>query len=504
MRYYLTTPIYYVNATPHIGNAYTTIASDILVRHHRQRGDDAFFLTGVDEHATKVYRVAEQEGLDAQTYVDRISEVWRQMAPAVGAVPDFFIRTSDDGHKEFVRDFVQRIYDNGDVYEDIYAGMYCVGCEAFKTPEELVDGMCPEHGDRVEYIEEKNYFFRLSAYEDRLLALYDDRPEFVRPSFRYNEARSFIAGGLQDFSISRAGQPWGIPLPWDETQVAYVWADALVNYLSALTYARPGEDLVPAYWPVARHMIGKDILRFHCVYWPAMLLSAGYDVPQQIFVHGFLTMGDQKISKSLGNVIDPFPLAETYGSDPIRYWAIRSATFGRDGAASEDSLHERYERELANELGNLVSRTTAMVARYRNGELPAGPGSPEIAARLDSLHAEIPRRLDAWELSGAVESIWDTVRELNRLVERSKPWELAKDDARRPELDTVLYDLADGLRSLAVALYAYLPQTSPAILEALGQDTDAAWDGVLPGRLAPATGIEPAAPLFPRVERVAA
>ncbi|HEU0303987.1 MAG TPA: methionine--tRNA ligase [Gaiellaceae bacterium] len=503
MRYYLTTPIYYVNATPHIGNAYTTIAADILVRHHRQRGDDAFFLTGVDEHATKVYRVAQEEGLDAQTYVDRIGEVWRELSAIVGAEPDFFIRTSDDGHKEFVRTFLQRIYDNGDVYEDVYAGMYCVGCEAFKTDDELVDGKCPEHGDRVEYIEEKNYFFRLSAYQERLLALYDERPDFVLPAFRYNEARSFIAGGLQDFSISRAGQPWGIPLPWDEGQVAYVWADALVNYLSALSYARPGDDLVPLYWPVARHLLGKDILRFHCVYWPAMLMAAGYDVPEQLFVHGFLLMEDKKISKSLGNVIDPVPLVDLYGSDAVRYWAIRSASFGRDGAASEETLHERYERELANELGNLVSRTTAMIARYRDGELPAGPGSPEAASRLDALHDEIPGRLDAWELTGVLDTTWEVVRELNRTVERAKPWELAKDAERASELDAVLYDLADGVRAVAVALAAYLPVTSPAILRALGQDESVAWEGVRSGGLRAGGGIEPAKPLFPRVERVA-
>jgi methionyl-tRNA synthetase len=503
VRYYLTTPIYYVNATPHIGHAYTTIAADILVRHHRQRGDDAFFLTGVDEHGTKVFRAAQEEGLEPQEYVDLIGEVWRKLPSAVGAEPDFYIRTSDVGHKEFVRDFLQRIYDHGDVYDGVYSGLYCVGCEAFKTESELVDGKCPDHGP-VEYIEEKNYFFRLSAYEERLLELYDERPGFVLPSFRYNEARSFIAGGLQDFSISRAGEPWGIPLPWDGSQVAYVWADALVNYLSALSYARPGEDLVPVYWPAVRHLMAKDILRFHCVYWPAMLLAAGYEVPEQIFVHGWLLLDDQKISKSLGNVIDPLPLVGVYGSDAVRYWAIRSATFGRDGAASEAALHERYERELANELGNLVSRTTAMIARYRGGELPAEPGSSELASRLHALHHEIPARLDEWELTGVLETIWDTVRELNRLVERSKPWELAKDAARTPELDTVLYDLADGLRSIAVALSAYLPQTASAILEALGQDTDVAWDGVLPGRLAPATGIEPAAPLFPRIERVAA
>jgi len=503
MRFYLTTPIYYVNASPHIGHAYTTIVADVLVRHHRQRGDDSFFLTGVDEHGTKVFRAAQEEGLDPQAYVDRIGEVWRELPATVGAEPDFYIRTSDEGHKEFVREFLQRIYDNGDVYEGVYAGLYCVGCEAFKTEDELVDGKCPEHGDRVEYIEETNYFFRLSAYQDRLLALYEERPDFVLPAFRYNEARSFIERGLQDFSISRAGEPWGIPLPWDESQVAYVWADALVNYLSALSYSRPGEDLAPRYWPAARHLLAKDILRFHCVYWPAMLLAAGYHVPEQIYVHGWLLMRSQKISKSLGNVIDPAPLVGTYGSDAVRYWAIRAATFGRDGPVSEDSLHERYERELANELGNLVSRTTAMVARYRDGELSKGPGSPELAARLDALHDEIPRRLDSWDLTGVLDTIWDTVRELNRLVERSKPWELAKDDDKAAELDTVLYDLADGVRSVAVALHAYLPATALAILRALGQSSDVGWDGVRSGRLEPSDGIEPAPPLFPRVERAA-
>ena len=277
MRFYVTTPIYYVNDRPHIGHAYTTIAADILARHHRQRGEETFFLTGVDEHATKVWRVAEEQGLGAQEYVDRIAEAWRSLPPKLNAANDFFIRTSDEGHKVFVRDFLQRIYDNGDVYEDVYAGLYCVGCEAFKTEDELVDGKCPLHGTVPEWIEERNYFFRLSAYQERLLALFDSRTDFIQPDFRFNEVRSFVAGGLRDFSISRAGQPWGIPLPWDESQVAYVWADALVNYLSALTYARPGEDLREELWPEVRHLMAQDILRFHCVYWPAMLLSAGYE-----------------------------------------------------------------------------------------------------------------------------------------------------------------------------------------------------------------------------------
>jgi methionyl-tRNA synthetase len=498
MRFYVTTPIYYVNATPHVGHAYTTIAADILVRHHRQRGDETFFLTGVDEHATKVFRVAQAEGLGPQEYVDRIAETWRALPGKVGAQPDFFMRTSDEEHKAFVRDFLQRIYDNGDVYEDVYAGLYCVGCEAFKTASELVDGKCPDHG-AVEYIEEKNYFFRLSAYEERLRALYEDRPDFVLPRFRYNEARSFIEGGLQDFSISRAGQPWGIALPWDEGHVAYVWADALVNYLSALTYARPGTDLIPTFWPAARHLMAKDILRFHCVYWPAMLMSAGYEVPQQIFVHGYLLMDGTKISKSLGNVIDPLELVATFGPDAVRFWAMRSASFGQDGDASVAMLEERYERELGNDLGNLLSRTTAMISRYRGGELPAGPGSREIAERLDALHAELPRLFDAWDVTGALETIWDVVRGLNRHVERTKPWQLAKDD-RTADLDAVLYDLADGLRSIAVALGSVLPESVGRILVALGQPEDLAWAGVAAGGLHPATGVGPAAPLFPRVE----
>jgi len=500
MRFYLTTPIYYVNSTPHIGHAYTTIAADILIRHRRQRGDETFFLTGVDEHATQVYRVARELGLEPGEYVDRMAVVWRELPSRVGAEPDFFMRTSDDGHKAFVRDFLQRIYDAGDVYEGVYAGLYCVGCEAFKAESELVGGKCPDHGDRVEYIEEQNYFFRLSAYQEPLLRLYDERPDFVLPRFRYNEARSFIAQGLQDFSISRAGQPWGIPLPWDESQVAYVWADALVNYLSALTYARPGRNLLPVFWPAVRHLMAKDILRFHCVYWPAMLLSAGYDVPRQVFVHGYLLFDERKMSKSLGNVLDPLELTEVYGADPVRFWAVRSVSFGQDGSVSVESLRERYERELGNELGNLLSRTTAMVARYRGGRLPAGGGSGEIEAALAALQRGVPEQLDAWDLTGALEAIWEVVRRLNRYVEQTRPWELAKDEERAGELDRVLYDLADGLRAIAVALWPYLPSTAPRILAALGQPEDVAWARVGPGQLAQAVGIEPAAPLFPRVE----
>ncbi|TMM22747.1 MAG: methionine--tRNA ligase [Actinobacteria bacterium] len=501
-RYYLTTPIYYVNSTPHIGHAYTTIAADILVRHQRQRGDETFFLTGTDENASKNVRAAEEAGVDPKTFVDDLVEDhWRPLPARVGASPDFFIRTTDEGHHRFVQEFVQQIYDNGHIYEDIYAGLYCVSCEEFKTEDQLTpDGLCLEHGTKPEWIEERNWFFRLSAFQEQLLRLYDERPDFVLPDFRYNEARSFIAGGLRDFSLSRAGQPWGVPVPWDPEQVVYVWVDALVNYLSALTYARPGEDLREEFWPVAHHLIGKDILRFHCVFWPALLLAAGYEVPRQIFVHGWLLFGDRKISKSSGNVIEPLELTEIYGIDALRFYAARVARFGQDGNASADDLHERYERELGNDLGNLVSRTTAMIVRYREGRIePAAWDSP-FRAELEQLARLVPARLDEYDLSGALEAIWVVIRSLNRYVEERAPWQLAKDATKSEELDRTLYDLADGLRAVAIALAAYLPETASRILVALGQSDDLAWEGVAYGRTAAAEGIAAAEPLFPRVE----
>ena len=504
-RYYITTPIYYVNSTPHIGHAYTTIAADILARHQRQRGKETFFLTGVDEHADKVARVAAAEGLEPQAYADRIVGAWQELPRRLNASIDFFIRTSDEGHKRFVQDFLQRLYDSGDVYQDVYAGWYCVGCEAFKTEDELVGGKCPDHGIAPEWIEERNWFFRLSAYQDRLLALYDERPDFVLPAFRANEARSFISGGLRDFSISRAGQTWGVPIPWDAEQVAYVWADALVNYVSALTYARPSEDLRPVFWPAVRHLLAKDILRFHCVYWPALLLSAGYEVPEQLFVHGYLLQGDRKISKSVGNVVEPFELVEVYGPDPVRFWCARAVSFGQDGIASVEGLEERYERELGNDLGNLLSRTTAMIARYRDGRLPDVPSDDSpVRHELATLGADVAERLDRFDITGALERIWGTVRELNRHVEARAPWQLAKDEARADELDRTLYDLADGLRAVAVALAAYLPDTSERILAALGADADLDWAQVAYGKLGALEGVEAAVPLFPRIDRPAA
>ena len=504
MTYYLTTPIYYVNSSPHIGHAYTTIAADILVRHRRQRGEDAFLLTGTDEHASKVFRVAEEQGLDAKEYVDRIvEESWRKLPARVGVEPDFFIRTTDPEHKAFVQDFVQRIHDNGHIYEGTYVGLYCVGCEEYKNEADLVDGKCPIHETVPERLEERNWFFRLSSFQEQLLALYDQRPEFVLPRFRYNEARSIIEGGLEDFSLSRQGQPWGVPIPWDPEQVTWVWVDALINYLSALTYARPGEDLRERYWPDVRHLIGKDILRLHCVLWPALLLGAGYAVPVQVFAHGYLTVADRKISKSLGNVI-PLDLVDEFGVDAVRFWAVRAVSFGQDGGVTLDGLRERYERELANDLGNLLSRTTAMIARYREGRLvppAAGAADTPVAALLEGVADDVAARLDRFDLTGALERIWEVVRGLNRHVENQAPWQLAKDEERAADLDRTLYDLADGLRAVAVALAAFVPDTSARILEALNADAaDTAWANVAYGLTGDVTGIEAAPPLFPRID----
>lgn len=500
MAFYITTPIYYVNSTPHIGHAYSTIAADVLARHHRQRGDDTYFLTGTDENGSKIAQAAAEQGLEPREFVDRMAAIWRELPDRVDASNDFFVRTTDEGHKAVVQDFVQRIYDAGEIYDGVYEGLYCLACEAFYTEAELVDGRCPQHGTKPQLIQERNYFFPLSKYQDRLLALYDEDPDYVLPRIRYNEARRFIEQGLEDISISRAGQRWGIPIPWDQEQVIYVWVDALINYVSALSYAEPGDDLRPRFWPHVRHLLGKDILKFHCVIWPALLMAAGYEVPRQLFVHGYLLIDARKISKSIGNVIDPLDLVDVYGVDPVRFFLLRVTPFGQDGNVSIDGLHERYERELGNELGNLLSRTTAMIARYRDGTLPVAPWDSPFKARLDRLGTEVASRLDRFDLTGALEELWKVVRDLNRYVEDRAPWQLAKDPERATELDRTLYDLADGLRTLAVALAAYLPETAPRVLAALAQPTDLSWENVAYGRTIAASGIEPAPPLYPRVD----
>jgi methionyl-tRNA synthetase len=518
MTFYVTTPIYYVNAAPHLGHAYTTLAADVLARHMRQRGEEVFFLTGTDEHGEPVALAAEREGVTPQELADRNAERFKAMMPVLDASNDFFIRTSDPQHVAKVQEILARVNDNGYVYKGVYEGWYCPRCADFKTDNEIGPGnTCPIHEIPLISEKEENYFFALSKFQEPLEALYaqqgsagtaggtagdgspgSERPDFVLPSHHFNEARAFVAQGLQDISLTRAKLTWGVPVPWDSEHVFYVWFDALLNYVTALSYARPGEDLTDRFWPASFHIIGKDILKFHTVFWPALLMAAGLELPEHVFVHGFLLLDDKKMSKSLGNVLDPFAIIERYGSDALRYYCFREVSFGRDGSVSTAGFEARYEGELANEYGNLASRTLAMIARYRDGELPAATldgGAPaaldggasvapggasavedggstaldgELAGDFEGLTEEVCALLDRAELTQALETIWQRVRRLNRYVESSAPWTLAKDEQRAGELDGVLASLAEGLRVVSLLLHPYLPASTDKLLDVLG------------------------------------
>src|SRR5512132_617976 len=471
MSYYVTTPIYYVNGEPHLGHAYTTIAADVLARHMRQRGEDVFFLTGTDEHGEPVAQAAEKLGITPRELGDRNAVRFRELAERLNATNDFFIRTTDPEHMAKVGEVVQRIYDNGHVYAGTYEGWYCPRCADFKTEAELEEGnRCPIHKIVLEIEKEDNWFFRLSAFQEPLEKLYADRPEFVTPQNRYNEALAFIKSGLRDLSLSRARLKWGVPVPWDESQVIYVWIDALLNYYTALSYAREGEDLTDRFWPADVHLIGKDILKFHAVIWPAMLMAAGIEVPRRVAIHGYLTLGEHKMSKSLGNVIEPFHVADVYGPDALRFYVLREVSFGADGEVSPEGFDTRYTTELANEYGNLASRTLAMVERYRDGVVHEGEPAARLASQFEGLAEAVRARLDHVDLTAALDEIWQRVKLLNRYVQDEQPWQLAKDESEAGRLDTVLYSLAEGLRVVSVLLHPFMPASADRLLAALGQD----------------------------------
>ena len=506
MAYYITTPIYYVNAQPHLGHAYTTIAADVLARHMRQRGEDVFFLTGTDEHGEPVAQVAEREGISPRELADRNVVHFKQMVERLGLSNDFFIRTTDPEHEAEVQRFMQRIYDNGHIYEGVYEGWYCPYCADFKTEQEMIDGnRCAIHKVVIEKVREQNWFFRLSGFQEALERLYAEQPDWVMPRIRYNEALSFIKGGLEDVSVSRPNLKWGVPVPWDTDQVFYVWFDALLNYWTALKYARD-EDLTERFWPPSMQLIGKDILKFHAVFWPAMLMAGAVELPRHLFIHGYLLMQGEKMSKTLGNVLDPFQVIDMYGTDALRYYCFREVSFGQDGSISTEGFEARYTTELANEYGNLASRTLAMIARYRDGRVPDGQAPAALAADFEGLADAVRERLDRAELTLALDEIWSRVRRLNRYVEEEAPWNLAKDEAHAARLDEVLYGLAEGLRVVTVLLHPYVPEATTRLLEALGQGTgepptlaDVAL-GARPG----GSEISKLAPLFPKIEPVTA
>jgi methionyl-tRNA synthetase len=522
--FYLTTPIYYVNDAPHIGHAYTTTAGDVLTRWHRQRGERIWYLTGVDEHGTKVQRAAEEGGVTPQQWVDRLVEdAWRPVLGTIDAANDDFIRTTSARHRDGVQRFWEVVRDAGYVYSAPYEGPYCVGCEEFKLPGDLLDGegeyrgqkVCPIHGRPVEQLSEDNWFFKLSAFQDALLAHYEANPEAVQPASAYNEVVSFIKQGLSDISMSRSSVSWGIPLPWDDKQVVYVWFDALLNYATAVGYgAEPGSpqaEQFTATWPADVHLVGKDILRFHAVYWPAMLMAAGLPLPGKVFAHGWLLVGGEKMSKSKLTGIAPSQIIDHFGSDAFRYYFLRAIQFGSDGSFSWEDMSARYTAELANGMGNLASRAPAMVAKYRDGVLPEATAYGEAEAALQALLADTVATADAamlrLDFAGGIGAVKAFVDAVNLYVTEQAPWVLAKDEANAERLSTVLYTICESLRAIAVLHHAVMPKATTSLWQQLGAEaalgpigeqvvTDAGRWGQLPE----GTTVTKGAILFPRLE----
>ncbi|MGH8891868.1 MAG: methionine--tRNA ligase [Actinomycetes bacterium] len=510
--FYVTTPIYYVNDAPHIGHAYTTVAGDVLTRWHRQRGEDVWFLTGTDEHGQKVMRAADAGGKSPQEWTDElVATEWQPVLATIDVANDDFIRTTEQRHSERVREFWQTLYDAGEVFEGAYEGPYCVSCEEFKLPAELIESddgqlLCPIHGRPVEVISEKNYFFRLSAYTDRLLALYDQHPTFVQPESARNEVISFVRQGLQDLSITRSTFDWGIPVPWDDSHVLYVWIDALLNYATAAGYGTdPGR--FQRLWPADVHLVGKDILRFHAVIWPAMLMAAGLEPPRQVFANGWLLVGGEKMSKTKLTGIHPSAITDVFGSDAFRYYFLRAIPFGQDGSFSWEDMAARYKAELADQLGNLASRLTSMVGRYRDGVLPAPVDEPVLAQATATAVETAETAIDRIDLQGAIVAAMELVRVVNNYVTETAPWQAAKDPARVAELDRVLYATAEALRVVAVLLNPVMPKACGTLWAALGADValgpladQRVQDAGRWGQLPSAVTVTKTEPLFPRIE----
>jgi methionyl-tRNA synthetase len=501
MSFFITTAIDYVNGEPHLGHAYEKISADVLARHHRQRGEDVFFLTGTDEHGEPVADTAHAQGIEPQELADRNAARFRALLPQLNISNDFFIRTTDEPHKLAVQQFLQKVYDNGHVYQGLYEGWYCPRCADFKVENEILEGnRCPIHEIELTRESEENWFFRLSSFQQPLEELYSARTDFVMPQRAYNEAHAFLSQGLQDVSLSRGKLTWGVVVPWDPSHVFYVWFDALLNYHTALSYARAGEDLTDRYWPAQFHVIGKDILKFHTIFWPAMLMAADVPVPEHVFVHGFLMGEDgRKMSKSLGNGLDPFEVINVFGTDALRFYLAREVQFGADGNVGMTGLQTRYDAELANEYGNLASRTLAMIARYRDGELAVGANDPALGAEFGDLRDRVVELFDAADLTRALDLIWQRVRRLNRYVEERAPWVLARDPGQAHELDVVLRSLLEGLRIVTVLLHPFMPDTTARLLEAMRlQDTDLALAG---WRETSGGAVGALEPLFPKRDR---
>jgi len=501
--YYLTTPIYYVNDKPHIGHAYTTLACDALARFKRLDGFDVKFLTGTDEHGQKVQKSAEDKGIDPKTFTDQVSQNFRDLTATLNFTNDDFIRTTEERHYKSCQKLWNTLIENGDIYLGSYAGWYAVRDEAFYAESEITDGKAPS-GAPVEWVEEPSYFFRLSAYQDKLLAHYDANPDFVAPKSRLNEVRSFVAGGLNDLSVSRASFSWGVPVPGDDAHVMYVWLDALTNYITAAGYGQDDEaDRFPSRWPADLHMVGKDIVRFHAVYWPAFLMAAGVPLPKRVYAHGWWTNEGQKISKSLGNVIDPVDIAETYGLDQMRYFLLREVPFGNDGDFSHNAMVHRMNGDLANDLGNLSQRVLSMIFKNCDGVMPSKPtalaeADETILKQVDGLLERQRHHYDNQQFHEALKDIWDVVSAANRYVDDMAPWALRKTDLDR--MGDVLWVLAETLRQVAILIQPVMPEASAAMLDQLVVPDDArGFDQLGQGsHMQGGQAIDKPVPIFPR------
>lgn len=486
--YYVTTPIYYVNDAPHLGHAYTTVAGDVLTRWHRQRGEKVWYLTGTDEHGQKIMRTAEANGVSPQEWCDRlVEEAWQPLWRHLDIAHDDFIRTTQPRHTERVREFVQALYDRGEIYQGGYEGPYCVGCEEYKTYGELLDGegpdgesakLCPIHKKPVEMLQEENYFFKLSAYGPKLLEHYERHPEFIQPESARNEVIQFVRQGLQDLSISRSTFDWGVRVPWDDKHVIYVWVDALLNYATALGYGTDEERFARTF-PADVHLVGKDILRFHAVIWPAMLMANGLPLPGKIAANGWLMVGGEKMSKSNLTGISPRQLTEHFGVDAYRWYFLRAIAFGQDGSFSWEDFTARYTSELANDYGNLASRLAAMVHKYFGGTLPeagaTGEAEQAVHEGLARAVSEADRRIgDELDFSGGIAAIFDFIKLVNGYLTEQEPWQVAKDDSAeaRERLATILYTAAESLRAIAVLLHPVMPSTSQRLWESLGAEPE--------------------------------
>ena len=501
-QFYVTTPLYYITDEPHIGTAYTTIVADVLARYKRLLGVEVFFVTGTDEHGQKIARAAAAEGLKPRELADRFAPKYREVWQSLDITLDYFIRTTDPAHEEAVQAFFKKVIEQGDIYKAKYQGWYCNPCERYVSEKDAPDHVCPVCRRPAEALEEENYFFRLSKYQDKMLSHLKEHPDFIGPTSRYNEIRNRVEAGLEDISVSRSAFDWGVPMPDDSKQSIWVWFDALINYISALGYPK-NTDLFKKFWPADVHLIGKDILWFHSVIWPCMLMSAGIALPKKIYAHGWWTMNADKISKSKGNVIYPRDVIARVGVDGLRYFMMREIPFGLDGDFSNNALLARYNNELGNDLGNLLLRTLTMIEKYFQGRLPRpAMESSELRSAVEGLAPQIEKKLDQYQFSILLEKIWEVIRKVNKYIDQEKPWVLAKSDQER--LKTVLYTVAESLRIISIYLGPFIPESASKILTQLGLPGEVGAgqfnQAVVWGQLPNGCPVKKGAPLFPKIE----